>query len=133
MVGLMQSGASADTIRDMLVSSQEFYNDGGGTNSGYVQLLYQRTLGRAADTGGATYWTAALNAGLPRYVAASMFVTSSESRSNLVSSWYTTYLLRSADSGLSYWVGRLNAGVAETQVLTIFLTTPEYFTVHGIS
>ena len=30
---------------------------------GVVQVAYQQSLGRAADSGGLTYWTNALNAG----------------------------------------------------------------------
>jgi hypothetical protein len=60
----MQSGTSLQTVANGFVGSAEFQATYGALdNSHFVQLLYQNTLHRAADTAGLNSWVNLLNTG----------------------------------------------------------------------
>ncbi len=62
--GQLRTGVSFETMGTAFASSQEFLNRYGGlSNQAYVQALYRNVLGREADAGGLTNWTAALDTG----------------------------------------------------------------------
>ena len=101
----MQGGATVEQVIAAVVGSAEFYQAAGGTNAGFVNAVYGYVLNRAADAGGAGYWTGALNGGAPRSSVAAAILASQEYRIGLVASYYAQYLRRAADQGGLYaWV-----------------------------
>ncbi|AWN39903.1 DUF4214 domain-containing protein [Methylobacterium durans] len=140
----LEHGASARTLGDLLLSSQEGQARAGALgNSDFVQQLYQSTLGRPADADGLNYWTGQLNGGAARVDVASGFVFSDEHLSSLksvfdtglfvpdkqaadVARLYYTMLNRAPDaSGLKYWESQLDHGGSLSSLAQAFLGTPE--------
>ena len=133
LVCLMQGGASSDSIRIMLLSSQEFFDKAGDTNAGFVKRLYTHLLGRSPDPNGLNFWTGAVAAS-GRAAVSTSFVTGPEYRGLTVQGWYRQYLGRSADTlGVAFWVSRLASGTTDVQAITFFVTSPEYISTHALA
>jgi Ca2+-binding RTX toxin-like protein len=65
--GRLATGTPLTDVIAGFVGSREFQNTYGGLDdTGFVQLLYQNVLGRAADAAGLTDWTGRLAAGMSR-------------------------------------------------------------------
>lgn len=61
----LKNGASLRDEAQAFISSTEFQATYGALdNAGFVRTIYANVLGRAADTGGQSYWTNVLNAGV---------------------------------------------------------------------
>ncbi len=65
-VGLLNAGATDQQVISDLVGSPEFFNQAGGTNAGFLNLAYQRILGRVPDSSGVSTFLGLLNAGTSR-------------------------------------------------------------------
>jgi hypothetical protein len=106
--GQLAAGLPVADVAAVLLGSDESFSLGGGTPEGYVDRLYQRVLGRAADEGGRASWVAAIRAGQPRSVLAGALFQSEEHRTSRVVGTYARFLGRSPDApGRAYWVGQL--------------------------
>ncbi len=93
-----------DSLRLALMASQEFYLRGGGSDSAFVNNIYQAALGRAADASEVSYWS-----DVRRSSGASTVITavwgSPEAAMRRVDQAYTYYLGRSAGrSEQEYWL-----------------------------
>ncbi|MEP1766920.1 MAG: DUF4214 domain-containing protein [Sulfitobacter sp.] len=79
---LMGSGSELDTMIEGFVNSTEFQNTYGSLDdTGFVELLYQNVLGRAADAGGLQNWLDAMDAGTSRAGVVRGFSQASEFQS----------------------------------------------------
>jgi len=130
--GHASSGLYHMINRDVL-SGTEFFNNAGGTNTGYVTALYDQLFHRSPDSGGLAYWTGQLASGaLSRSQVANFFLrsnentriwvggtagpgmtceaTSLETAADVTIGSYCLILKRPADvTGRDYWVGQLSA------------------------
>jgi hypothetical protein len=64
------NNAPVSAMMANIAASTEFFADAGGTNSGYVNLLYQDLLNRSPDPTGLASFTGELNAGISPYIVA---------------------------------------------------------------
>ena len=65
--GALANGTALATVVAGFVNSPEFQNTYGAlSNPGFVELLYQNVLGRAADAGGLANWVGQLDSGTAR-------------------------------------------------------------------
>ena len=72
-------GRTIASISHSFATSSEFTNRYGNlSNSAFVDRVYQNVLGRPADSGGLSYWTGRLAAGVPRGQVMASFSQSSE-------------------------------------------------------
>lgn len=72
-------GRTLATISQSFATSSEFKRAYGSlTNAGFVDRVYRNVLGRAADSGGSTYWTTKLNQGTSRGQVMANFSQSGE-------------------------------------------------------
>ena len=125
-VNQLLGGTSIESVTASIVSSPEYFADQGGTNTGYINGLYQYILGRPADSSGLSSWLTYLNSGGLRDQAAMGFLTSTEYRSDLVESYYSSYLGRTADAGgLASWVQAFQSGLSDQTVLAAVLGSGE--------
>lgn len=136
------------------VGSAEFQNTYGALdNAGFVNLLYQNVLGRAADAGGLARWTGDLQAGASRAQVVLGFSQSAEFKSSTAtaatrsatdhsaSTWaddvfrlYQATLDRAPDwTGLQNWAGRLAEGRAFLSVVNGFVDSAEFKATYGTS
>ena len=128
--GQMTAGASSQTVSISIAGSPEFFAHAGGTNSTFVQALYQDFLGRSATSGEISFWSALVtsegNASVANQIAGS-----TEGLTHAVDQLYLEYLGRPVEAaGASFWVGQLQArGGASTffnQIALSLLTSSEF-------
>lgn len=106
-VGELRRGVLVSRVAAQLFGSQEVWQRVGQTPGGYVDDLYQRILGRPADTGGRAHWVAEV-ARLGRGRVAAAFFGSVESRTDRVEALYQQLLGRAPDAaGRAHWVAAL--------------------------
>ena len=107
----------------------------GGTDLGWVDGVYLKLLGRAADHDGETYWTGELatlamteSAVQARSQVAVSISSSQENSTNLINDDYQHYLGRAADpDGLNFWLKQFAAGKANEDVIAGFTGSAEYY------
>jgi hypothetical protein len=128
--GKLAEPISMRAFRANLLGSSEYYrNFGFNSPTGFVTALYADLLNRAPDSGGLAHWVAQLNGGTSRASVANSFLSSSEARTEIV----TTQFLRLANrvptsSEISLWSDRLlNVRTGETDLVAFLLASNAYF------
>jgi len=121
-----QKGDSDDVVVNIL-ASQEFFNDAGGTNQGFVELLYERFLGRAGEASGVSSWVGMLNSGQTRQQVASDFVGAPERHVELVDYLFGEYFKGVTPTpDPTPYVNLLNSGETQTQVEQAIIDSTAY-------
>jgi hypothetical protein len=136
---LASRGGSVERLIQQILVSDAFYRDSGGTNTGYVNSLYQVILGRSRNTAGneGQGFITALNNGASRQSVVQQFVSSTEGTNSItaglaasvVDEIYLTLLHRPStnDPGALAYVRALQQGRAnDQQVITAIATSKEY-------
>lgn len=157
MMGVLDhfsQGATAVDLAQTLLHGSEFtsylqahssaQDVNGLSNTQFVEILYNRVLGRASDSGGLGFWTAELDGGvLSRAEMATLFATSSEAQSLYadstralwavdaqalqVRSLYDIALNREPDAGgLAFWRSVLEQGVSVHEVAGTIISSGEF-------
>jgi hypothetical protein len=126
---VLLAGTSLEQVQADIVGSPEYFQTrAGGTNSGFLNALYQDALGRMPDPGGFAGWSQALAGGLSRTQVAADFFAGTEFQGDLVQSFYATFLHRAPEpSGLNGWLSALQQGMTDEQVIAAFVGSAEYF------
>lgn len=125
--GIVQKNG-VEAAEASIAGSQEFFNDAGGANAGFLSRLYKTVLNRPLDPAGSSFFSAQLASGTSRTTVAFEVLTSPEYRTDLVESYYERFLHRSADSsGLSFWVGQLESGASDQEVIAGIASSGEYY------
>jgi hypothetical protein len=141
----LNAGVTLLSVAGSLVGSAEFQGTYGAlTDSGFVSLLYNNVLHRAADAGGLAYWTGLLAAGHSRAEVVLGFTESNEDIADLatpvqqglwvqdaaaaqVARLYDTAFSRLPDAtGLAYWTHALESGTTLLQVAQGFIASAEF-------
>jgi len=126
------SGFTDESLIANIVSSDEYFNNHGGTNSGYVTALYSDLLGRSPDPTGFSILMNQLQAGASRASVALELLTSGEYRQDLIEADYQKYLGRSADAGgLNYFIGLFQKGATDETIVSTLVASGEYFSNHA--
>jgi hypothetical protein len=127
-VALLATGGTVEQLAAVLAGSPEYFQSrGGGTNSGFLNALYNDVLGRPADPTGSADATALLAAGVSRSAIAGGILYSAEAIEDRVQSYYQQFLRRPADPfGLNSYVTLLQAGVPDELVQALILGSAEY-------
>lgn len=137
-VGVIQQGQTPEQIIAAFVGSPEYFQKQGGTNSGWLDRVYQDVFGRARDPGSQGFLDQ-LNAGASRAAIAIALLGSTEYRSDVIAQVYTTYLLRQPGAAdLQAWLpllGQPSSGAGQPspdeQFLASVLGSAEYFQTIG--
>lgn len=116
-----------DGLRSHFMLAQEFYLQGGGTDEGFADLLYQRTFHRAASAGERALWAdTARTAGRAEVVRGVW--DSYESALHRVDRSYQRWLRRAASpSEQDYW-SRTVITAGDESMREAALVSPEYLT-----
>lgn len=127
-LGAMAQGMTIQQMESGFVASQEYYNQAGGTNSGWVTRLYRDVLGRNADDSEVHSWVGVLSATPDRKVVAKRFVLSTERLTTVVNGYYQDLLGRELEpSGLKKWVPAIQNGVRTEAVIGGIVSSAEYY------
>ncbi len=94
-VGLLQTGASLESIQAGFISSAEFISD---NNSDYVQGLYRTFFGRTGSAAELAYWYTQLQQPNGLNIVANGFAASAENRSSFVQSIFSQYFHRTGSA-----------------------------------
>ncbi|MCZ2838588.1 DUF4214 domain-containing protein [Modestobacter sp. VKM Ac-2985] len=116
-----------DRLRSHFMLAQEFYLKGGGTDEGFVDLLYRRTFNRTASSGEQALWAGtARTAGRAEVVRG--IWDSYEGALNRVDRSYLRWLSRAASPGeRDYW-SRTVITAGDESMREAALVSPEYVT-----
>jgi hypothetical protein len=127
------TGLSVPGVAANLVASAEFRSaHDAQSNATFVNAMYQQMLGRAPDSGGASYWTSMLDRGGSRATFVYGVATSTEfvlrwAASSAVNEVYIGMLRRTADAGgSSYWLGQIRSGMTPAAFVAAVYGSSEY-------
>jgi hypothetical protein len=117
--------STLDRLRSDFMASREFYLQGGGTDEGFVELMYQRALARSAAPSERQYWAATIRS-KGRAEAIRGIWDSYESALHRVDRGYRRWLGRPASpSEQDYWSGMVVRNGDES-MREAALASPEY-------
>lgn len=124
------ASSSMDEVMTTILSSDEYFSTQCGSDkTSFVRNLYRDVLARSPADNEVAGW---VGSGLSRSDIARGFLTSSEWRTNVLRSYYLTYLKREADAGgLAGWLSQVEGGMEWRDVASSFLTSQEYVALHG--
>ncbi|HZZ81532.1 MAG TPA: DUF4214 domain-containing protein, partial [Gemmataceae bacterium] len=121
-------GDPRDVVENIL-ASQEFFDDAGDANEGFINLLYQRVLMRTAELDGLNYWIGQMSppANDTRLQIASRFYDTHEKHVDLVDFLFGGYFqgVQPLPPTAPY-VTDLDNGETETQVEKAIIDSPAY-------
>lgn len=126
-VGILRSGRLRvpEVAAQFYASDEYFATRGGGTNTSWVNDLYNRLTGRDPDYGGVGYWVN-LAGTRGRYIVAYTFYQSLESRQHRVDGLYLNLLDRHADwAGQQYWADLIR-GLGDVALAEFLAVSDEY-------
>jgi hypothetical protein len=93
----------------------------------FINSVYEQLLERPADPNGLAIFSNVLDSGGTDFDVAYDIDTSPEYYTDLVGSYYESYLSRPPDSQVSAFVADLVGGATDQQVQAILLGSPEFF------
>lgn len=128
--GRLAAGADITDVRAVLAASDEMWKRGGRTADGYLDLLYERILGRPVDAGARSYWRSRLDGGsaAARHAVTRAVLHSTEAQGRLVDEQFRLVLERPVDpGGRSYWVRRLQRDLTDVQLFIHLLASDELY------
>src|SRR5262249_54967271 len=128
------AATTADLVESVLLSSNEFFADSGGTQTGFLSALYKTALGRDLDAVGSTYWRNFLAAGHGRLEVAQSVLSSAEAQRTKVARWLVedlgwTATLESLKALplVSTWANLFASGVTESSIRALILSSQEAY------
>src|SRR5262249_51483412 len=125
-VQFVNRGGNFDELQAHILSSEEAFQLA-GSNTAWLQLAYNKALGRSATPEELRGPLTALNAGASRFTIALGIFQSVEADRFTVQGFYVDFLNRRSDpQGLPGWWMNLNRGVSQQEVMASFLATEEY-------
>ncbi|MCV2395901.1 DUF4214 domain-containing protein [Actinotalea sp. M2MS4P-6] len=123
----MRNGWHIEQMQSGFIASDEFYARGGGTDAGWVRLLYRTVLGRSAGSSEVAYWVGELNGGRTRQSVALGFLYSTEHLTDVVDGYYVDLLGRRIDAtGRKFWVTQIQQGARDEQIIAGIVSSDEY-------
>ncbi len=118
---------SPENLYSTFLAMDEYYSRGGGTNPGYVTLLYTELLGRAPDAQGLAYWVGRLDSGESRRAISDWIWFSPEKYNVRVTEAYQLLLGRTAGvSEQAYW-SDVARRLGPTTMRSMIMATDEYW------
>lgn len=129
----VQVGSGADFGAEkrtsaMMISSDEFYNDAGGTPDGFITAAFQDTLKRAPTASDLAYFNNQLAHGVTRIEIAGELLSSYEGLAVQINGLFERYLGRAADPyGLQTFVYNFNSGYGTDSNTETLLISPEFY------
>ncbi|MCV2393865.1 DUF4214 domain-containing protein [Actinotalea sp. M2MS4P-6] len=123
----MRNGWHIEQMQSGFIASDEFYARGGGTDAGWVRLLYRTVLGRSAGSSEVAYWVGEINGGRTRQSVALGFLYSTEHLTDVVDGYYVDLLGRHIDpTGRTFWVTQIQQGARDEQIIAGIVSSDEY-------
>ena len=126
-IDALQHGLTDESLAAVLIASDEFFNQAGGTNPLWIDATYLKLFERPADSNGESFWLAALTRGESRSQVVLSIATSPEHEVFVVQADYSHFLGRTGGgTEIGYWVRQMNQGLSDEDLVTLFVTSDEY-------
>lgn len=123
----MNKGMTIQQMEGGFVASDEFYLKSGGTDSGWVNKLYESVLDRNPSPAEVNFWVAQAQKS-SRYQVAMGFLLSNEHLSSVINGQYEDLLGRGLDpAGQAFWVKSIQSGVRVEVVIGGIIASEEYW------
>lgn len=124
----MAGGWTIQQMEGGFLGSQEYYNQSGATDAGWVRRLYQHVLRRDAAEVEVQSWLDVLGRGHSRQDVAMGFVLSTERLSWVVDGYYRQLLDRPSDAGGNQtWVSAIQGGHRTEEIMGGIIASAEYY------
>jgi hypothetical protein len=119
----LNAGGSQEQLATRFVCSSEYDRTrAGGTNTGFLNALYQDALNRSIDSAASKTFSDQLAAEGVRSEVADLIFASEEYRVDLVRNIYLRYLDREVEpNGLAIWTGLKKTGISDDYLLAQIL------------
>lgn len=130
LLSQMRGGVTIEQVTATIAAGAEFYTRNGSNDPGFVRGLYRDLLGRTTSPtfSEVDFWVNKLAQGASRLTVATAFIEGREYRSNVINSFYVSYLKRPVDlGGLNYWLGIMQTTKSRINVQLGVLSSEEYF------
>src|SRR5439155_26675051 len=116
-------------VKAIILSSPEYYQArGGNTDDGFLNALFQDTLGRPIDPPTRALTEPYLAGGGSRFLLALTVLRAPEADKAEAQGFYSAFLDRPAEpQGLDNAVNILQTGLRDETLTALFLATDEYF------
>ncbi len=125
---LANKTATTQDVRIAVLASAEYFTRSGGTNTVFIQHMFQDAFRRPVDSGGLAYWVGQLTAGKSRANVATRFMGEPEGRRKIIGDIYLRFLRREPTTNeANSWVTQLAAGKTEVDVGVGLVASTEYF------
>ena len=131
-------GGSFPSVEAAILNSQAFYNDVGGTPTGFVTGLYHALLNRSPDPQGLAYYVGMLQSGTTNAQLVNLFQNSTEAQLTRVARWYSQEVSTSetiaqykANPNLAAWGTRFSSGETVAQAQQDILSANSYYASSG--
>ena len=135
--GLITGGSSDGDVLASILASSAYGTQVGGTNSAFVNGVFEAELGRAADPGSLNFFEGLLATGTPRFTVAQIVVNTPEGRLAQVARWYQQYFgytkplwQLESDPSVQFWAGVISTN-GENAALAGLLSTSAYINSQG--
>ncbi|HJT33292.1 MAG TPA: DUF4214 domain-containing protein [Pirellulales bacterium] len=145
--GKLNGDETLEQTEAAFVATPEFFTLAGSTNDGFVNRLFETTLGRSPDPNGRAYYEGLLASGSSREQVADLVFASHEYHQKFVTDTYQSgadtndrftdttpylddldFLDRPSDpSGLAAFTNAMDNGLTEQQVWADFMSSDEFF------
>jgi hypothetical protein len=127
-IAYLYAGGSVQSMSQALVDSPEFFARAGGTDDGFLSLLFSTALDRPIDDAADAYFSLLLADGTtPGEVAHTVF-SSDEYRSLQVTQFFQQFLDRPPEpAALTYFTNELAEGYLEQDIITQLIASDEYY------
>jgi len=124
----LAGGGTVQQLASQILTTDSFFNQqGGGTNQGYVDALYQTVLLRTGSAAETQSYVNQLNAGASRASVVNTILGSNEATTLVVQSLYLRLLGRLPDAaGSQGFVSDLENGTSLNEVITQIATSTEF-------
>ncbi|HXT59186.1 MAG TPA: DUF4214 domain-containing protein [Pirellulales bacterium] len=124
---LLAHGMTNEQLATIIISSDEYYSLQGGTLDGFLNALFQDTLGRPIDAIAKNTLEDNRAAGMTRAQLAAIIFGSHEYHADVVKNIYLDLLDRPADApGDAYWANQLDGGATDEHVMAVIAASNEY-------
>jgi hypothetical protein len=128
LVDALRSGARDEALLATLLGSMEYFSGPGrGTNSGFLEAVYQDLLGRPIDDAARAQFNSLLIFSGTRAQVVSIITGSREYRGRLVSGYFSQFLDRDpAADELTWWIDSIQRGARFEDVIESIVGSDEY-------
>jgi hypothetical protein len=124
----LQTGLTDEAFLAALLGSDEYFANHGSSNASWLDGVFNDLFGRLPDPAGQSSLLGQLQAGVSRTSVAQQLVTSTEYRTDLIQTDFTTYLGRAATAAdVTSFLGALQSGLSDEGILVTVVSSSEYF------